>query len=140
MPLPKIFTGTGVIYPPQSWLTAIEVEPHIRHCSVVVIANLKKDVPALLTDRGVGQGSADRIAKELKLSPRPAVWVPLKMLFDAGLIGEDETGVFAWPDSTSGSPAIRVEAYPVGALTEMGRFRYDPVRGGRGQYIEITEK
>lgn len=120
----KVFTASGnSTFPPREWLAAAGAPQHIRQGVVVVVAFTKKDVAALLTDRGLSQGGADAIAKESRLTRQPFAWSALKLLADADVLDPATPGVYAWHNFVKNSKIVRIELD--GTITHVATIGYD---------------
>jgi hypothetical protein len=120
----KVFAASSNhTFPPSEWLAAAGAPSHIRQGVVIVVAFTKKDVAALLTDRGLSQGAADALAKEAKLARPPFSWRPLKMLVDANVIDPATPGVYSWHDAVKNDKIVRIEVD--GSITHVATIGYD---------------
>ncbi|MEW9530701.1 hypothetical protein [Microbispora sp. NPDC049125] len=99
----------------------------------------KGDVVALLTDRGLGQGHAESIAAELRMSRSPNLPQSVALAVEAGVIDPDRVGVYLFTHATQGAKIARIEDVPPGHVTILGTFGHDPKLNGRGTYFEPAE-
>lgn len=122
----KTFTmsGTNAILPFE-WLQAAEAPSHVRQGDMLMTALKKADVPALLTDRGLGQRTADSMAKHLKAATR-GISTGWQMLVDAGIVDLDEVAVYAAYNMVKDSIVVRIDLG--GVITPVARFGYDSRR------------
>jgi hypothetical protein len=121
----KTFTmsGTNAILPIE-WLQAAGAPGHVRQGDMLMTALTKADVPALLTDRGLGQRVADSMARYLKMSRGLSTgW---QMLVDAGIVDLDEVAVYAAYNMVRDSVVVRIDLD--GVITPVARFGYDSRR------------
>jgi hypothetical protein len=114
----KMFHGDG-LFVPRPWLEALGLKPHVRQVPVTVFARSKSDVAAMLTDRGLFQGSADRMASEMRLAKH--VSTPDAALIEAGVISTSGPGIYACGGFVKDHPVIRVE--PDGSCSVVAHFR-----------------
>ena len=119
----KMFHGSH-LFIPRPWLEALGMPGHVRQCGVTVLAWAKSDIAAMLTDRDLSQGYADRLAGEMRMG-KPAG--PDVMLIDAGVIDMTAPGIYAYDGIVKDRPVIRVE--PDGTPLVVAHFRM-PERGG----------
>lgn len=135
--MPKVFYN-GLAFLPTVWCKAILGEDWDRraNASLLVVANVKKDVAALLTDRGLSQSQADNLAEDLRLQRQPFGPTDINMLVDAGVIDPGRAGVYLWYRAQKDRPVVRVE--PDGTITTVAHFRYDSRRGGRDLWVEAA--
>jgi hypothetical protein len=118
----KLFYRTGLLLP-IPWQRALEMEGHRHYGSVAVVAVVKTDVPALLTDRGLGQGAADQMAAGLRMQRGMGLHSHgIRLLLAAGVISL-RPGVWAWEREVNG--ALIAEVTIGGGIVPAARFSYD---------------
>ena len=122
----KTFTmsGTNAILPIE-WLQAAGAPSHVRQGQMLMTALKKADIPALLTDRGLGQRVADSMARHLKIATR-GLSTDWQMLVDAGIIDLDDVAVYAAYNMVRDSVVVRIDTD--GVARPIAKFGYDSRR------------
>lgn len=130
----KIFYNS-LAWPPSEWTAAAGHTGGRRvNGALLVIAHMKRDVPALLTDRKLPQGVADNLAVDLRQQRPPFGAQSTLGALGAGFLDFGTVGVYVWREAIKDRAIVRVE--PDGSFTTIGHFRYDGHFGGRGLYAE----
>lgn len=129
MPAPKVYATFTIL--PREWLSAVGSERHQCQGSLVIVANVKRDCDALLTDRGVGQYAADDMVRGLRVANQSNT---VQNLIDAGVLDPAKAGVYVYYQAVKDYPIGRLNFD--GSIEVVGHWRYDSGFGGRGLYVE----
>lgn len=134
MAAPKVFYNDLALLPIDLSVAVGHYEQRRINGNLLVIAHLKREIPDLLTARGVERGHAYGITPDLGLQRSPHYPRGIRILIDAGIIDPATVGAYAWLAGQKDRPVVRLELD--GGRTVIGHFRNDPARGGRGLYAE----
>uniref|UniRef100_UPI003F497FEE hypothetical protein n=1 Tax=Nonomuraea sp. CA-251285 TaxID=3240002 RepID=UPI003F497FEE len=132
-PLPKVFVGYHVAIPGE-WREAAGFPRHQQQGQMLVVAYVKRDIPALLTDRKLSQGEADSLTAQLRLRHMPYDDHVTMLAGEVEIVDLYRPGVHVWREGQKNDAVLRIE--PDGTPVVVGHFRHDPIRGGRGLYVE----